>query len=65
MSPMMDPTKALDGAFTARGELVYLRQGIVCFWWFSSGARVLGVVARVVCVLLAVVLVVWAYSWRR
>ena len=58
MSPMMAPAKALDGAFTARSELVRLCHGIVCFWWFSSGDRVLGVVARVVCVFLAIVLVV-------
>ena len=29
MSPMMAPAKALDGAFTARSELVYLHHGIV------------------------------------
>ena len=28
--------------------LVLLYHGIVCFWWFSSGDRVLGVVALVV-----------------
>ena len=60
MSPMMAPAKALDGAFAARSELVYLHHGIACFWWFSSGYRVLGVVALVVCVFLAIVLaVVW------
>ena len=31
-----------------RSELVRLCHGIVCFWWFSSGDRVLGVVALVV-----------------
>ena len=56
MSPMMAPAKALDGAFTARSELVRLCHGIVCFWWFSSGDRVLGVVALVVCVFLVLVL---------
>ena len=34
--------------------LVRLCHRIVCFWWFSSADRVLGVVARVVCVFLAI-----------
>ena len=43
-----------------RSELVRLCHGIVCFWWFSSGDRVLGVVALVVCVFLVLVLAaVW------
>ena len=58
MSPMMARAKALDGAFAARSELVYLCHRIMRFWCLSSGDRFLGVVALVVCVFLAIVLVV-------